>query len=409
MRAMDIPPPSDFPRLSRHGRLLDRGVVIPHPDSVFVDADVDPERIAPGVVLHPGTRLSGETLSIGPGCVIGGETPATVTDCQLGHDVALKGGFFHGAVFLDESGCGSSAHVRPGCLLEEEASIAHAVGLKQTILLPFVTLGSLINFCDVLMAGGTSRKDHGEVGSSFIHFNFTPHGDKATPTLIGDVPRGVLLDQPPVFLGGQGGLVGPVSVEFGVVQAAGSICREDMDCPGHLYRFAGPGETSAHPYVKGRVRDAERRLQANLRFIGNLFALRLWYGTFRKPLMSSDPYRERCRQAAAALLGQAAEDRVRQLDKWVRKLDEAHGEAGGDAGEALEVARRWPRMHEDLRRELAVESEAPALAQIAESHAEHAESVTAAVKGLNEEARETIFSRLNTEVQRALSIADRVQ
>ncbi|MCC5847333.1 MAG: UDP-N-acetylglucosamine pyrophosphorylase [Verrucomicrobia bacterium] len=406
---MDIPPPYEFPHIPHHAQLLDRGVVIPHPASVFIDSDVDQERIAPGVVLHPGTRLSGETLSIGPGCVIGGETPATVVDCQLGHDVALKGGFYQGSVFLDESGCGSSAHVRPGCLLEEEASIAHAVGLKQTILLPFVTLGSLINFCDVLMAGGTSRKDHGEVGSSFIHFNFTPHGDKATPTLIGDVPRGVLLDQPPVFLGGQGGIVGPVSVEFGVVQAAGSICREDMDCPGHLYRFAGAGQTSAQPYAKGRVRDAERRLQANLRYIGNLFALRLWYQTFRKPLMSADPYRERCRVAAVEVLREAAEERVRQLDKWVKKLDEAHGEAGGDAGEALEVARRWPLMHEALRLELEAESAAPALAKIAETHAEHAESVPLAVKGLNAEERKTIFSRLNTEVQRALSIADRAQ
>ncbi len=73
---------------------------------------------------------------------------------------------------------GLGAHVREGCLLEEEASGAHCVGLKQTILLPFVTLGSLVNFCDCLMAGGTSREDHSEVGSSYIHFNYTPDGDK---------------------------------------------------------------------------------------------------------------------------------------------------------------------------------------------------------------------------------------
>ena len=105
---------------------------------------------------------------------------------------------------------GPGAQVREGCLLEEEANGAHCVGLKQTILFPFVTLGSLINFCDCLMAGGTSRKDHSEVGSSYIHFNFTPDGDKTTASLFGDVPRGVMLDQPPIFLGGQGGAVGPV-------------------------------------------------------------------------------------------------------------------------------------------------------------------------------------------------------
>jgi UDP-N-acetylglucosamine/UDP-N-acetylgalactosamine diphosphorylase len=97
--------------------------------------------------------------------------------------------------------------------LEEEASGAHAVGLKQTIFLPFVTAGSLINFCDALIAGGTSRKDHSEIGSSYIHFNYTPHQDKATPSLIGDVPHGVMLDQPAIFLGGQGGLC-PCGIRF---------------------------------------------------------------------------------------------------------------------------------------------------------------------------------------------------
>ena len=35
-------------------------------------------------------------------------------------------------------------------------------------------------------------REHTEVGSRFIHFNFTPRGqsgDKATPSLIGDVAR----------------------------------------------------------------------------------------------------------------------------------------------------------------------------------------------------------------------------
>src|SRR6185436_10422934 len=114
---------------------------------------------------------------------------------------------------------------------EEEASTAHAVGLKQTILLSFVTLGSLINFCDLLMAGGTSREDHSEVGSGFIHFNFTPwgrSGDKATPSLIGDVTAGVFLRQPRIFLGGLSGIVGPQKVGFGSCTVAGQVLRREV-------------------------------------------------------------------------------------------------------------------------------------------------------------------------------------
>ncbi len=37
------------------------------------------------------------------------------------------------------------------------------MGLKQTILFPFVTLGSLISFCDCLMAGSSHSRDHSGV------------------------------------------------------------------------------------------------------------------------------------------------------------------------------------------------------------------------------------------------------
>jgi bifunctional UDP-N-acetylglucosamine pyrophosphorylase/glucosamine-1-phosphate N-acetyltransferase len=78
------------------------------------------------------------------------------------------------------------------------------------------------------MAGGSGRQNHSEVGSSYIHFNFTPDGDKTTPSLIGDVPRGVMLNQRPIFLGGQGGMVGPLRMGYGNVVAAGAILREDV-------------------------------------------------------------------------------------------------------------------------------------------------------------------------------------
>ena len=165
---------------------------------------------------------------------LGAEGPVTVDDCRLGPAVELKGGSFKKSVFLEKANMGLGAQVREACLLEEEANGAHCVGLKQTILFPFVTLGSLVNLCDCLMAGGTSRKDHSEVGSSYIHFNFTPDGDKTTPSLFGDVPRGVMLDQPAIFLGGQGGAVGPLRVGFGTVVAAGSVLRRDVLADGKL-------------------------------------------------------------------------------------------------------------------------------------------------------------------------------
>jgi UDP-N-acetylglucosamine/UDP-N-acetylgalactosamine diphosphorylase len=221
-------------------RLLDKGVAIPNPLSLDIADDVDVDRISgDGVTVHPGCRIHGSRTAISAGCTLGAVGPVVLEVWGLGPGVDLKGGYFKRSVFIEKANMGLGAQVREGCLLEEEANGAHCVGLKQTILFPFVTLGSLINFCDCLMAGGTSRKDHSEVGSSYIHFNYTPDGDKTTASLFGDVPRGVMLDQPPIFLGGQGGAVGPVRVNYGTVVAAGSTLRFDVAERNQLV-FASP-------------------------------------------------------------------------------------------------------------------------------------------------------------------------
>jgi len=299
---------------------IDRGVVIHCPESVEIDNAISPEQIAPGVVIHAGSRIRGDRTSIGPGCIIGAEAPSTVENCQLGYGVFLKGGFFTSATFLDNSEMGSGAHVRAGTLLEEQASAAHAVGLKQTIFMPFVTAGSLINFCDCLISGGTSRKNHSEIGSSYIHFNFTPRQDKATASLVGDVPRGVMLDQPPIFLGGQGGLVGPARIAYGTTIAAGAICRSDVLDENCLFIPGPPPMDGIKVFNQAPYRSIRRIVLNNLLYIGNLHALRAWYGTARKKYMSGDIYRKACWKGAVTQLEIGIAERIRQLQKFSEKL-----------------------------------------------------------------------------------------
>ncbi len=299
--------------------LLDQGVVIPAPHTVDVGPEVIPERIAKGVVIHAGCRLRGIETSIGPGCVLGAEQPLTLISSQLGHEVTLAGGSVEGATFLDQSSLGSGAHVRTGTLVEEQANGAHTVGLKQTILFPFVTLGSLINFCDCLMSGGTSRQNHSEVGSSYIHFNYTPHGDKATASLIGDVPRGVMLGQSPIFLGGQGGMVGPVRVQYGTVLAAGSICRQDVLVEGQLV-LPSSHAGGAVPFELGCYRDIRRIVTNSLSYLGNIRALQHWYREVRHLFMRSDPYRLACHVGALSRLDVVYQERVNRLDQLAGKM-----------------------------------------------------------------------------------------
>ncbi|MCX6998599.1 MAG: UDP-N-acetylglucosamine pyrophosphorylase [Kiritimatiellaeota bacterium] len=339
--------------------LLARGVILPCPATVQVDDDVPAERIAPGVVVHGGCRLRGAATSIGPGCVLGAEAPVTVEHCQLGRGVQLKGGFVSGATFLDGASLGSGAHVRPGTLFEEEASGAHAVGLKQTILMPFVTLGSLINFCDVLMAGGTDRKNHSEVGSSYVHFNFTPHQDKATASLLGDVPRGVMLDQPPIFLGGQGGLVGPGRIGFGSVIPAGLVWRGDAPEDGLLLQpetGAGTRAGPAQPFQAGAYKSVARLVRNNLLYLGNLRALEQWYRHVRRLFMNRDVWALACHAGALLRLREAVDERIRRLGElaaWMpRSLELARRSGAAGAAwlaEQEKLQRTWPALEAALR------------------------------------------------------------
>ncbi len=299
-------------------KLLNKGVVIPDPYNVYIGDEVDTGRISGnGVIIYPGCKIYGSSVLILDKVKIGHEGPVTLENCQVGNEVNLKGGFFKEAVFLKGASLGSGSHVREGTILEEEASVAHTVGLKQTILFPYVTLGSLINFCDCFMSGGTGRKDHSEVGSSYIHFNYTPAQDKATPSLIGDVPNGVMLKQKPIFLGGQGGLAGPCRLAFGTTVAAGTICRKDELRPGRLL-FGGPAKSGNMPFTPGDNRNIKRILTNNIVYISNLMALTCWYSHVRYQFISPE-FPEALLEGLKKRLDSAVSERLKRLKEFYEK------------------------------------------------------------------------------------------
>jgi len=320
--------------------LIHRGVTIHCPESVHIASDVDPERISrDGVVLHPGTRLRGPITLIGPGCVIGEEAPATLDDCALGKRVQFKGGYATKSALLDDVTVGSGAQIREGCLLEEHSSVAHCVGLKQTILMPYATLGSLINFCDAMLAGGTSRHDHSEVGSGFIHFNYTPGGTKATASMFGDVPHGVFVREHRIFLGGQAGVVGPLHVGYGAVVAAGSLLRDDV--PDDEFVVTGPHETTHRPAGPiGRPTAAKLTgvIDRNIDYIAQLRVLRLWYTSVRWAFCGRFRLGSLLNLESQAVIDRAIDERVKRLRELVATFEADQPASGHRMSDAAEAA-----------------------------------------------------------------------
>jgi len=301
-------------------QLINKGITIHNPLTLDIGDEVNVNRISSsGVTIYPGCRIYGEKTVISAGTTLGKEGPVTIDNCQLGPAVELKAGYFNKSVFFQKANMASGAHVREGCILEEEANGAHCVGLKQTILFPFVTLGSLINFCDCLMAGGTSRKDHSEVGSSYIHFNFTPDGNKTTPSLFGDVPRGVMLNQPAIFLGGQGGVVGPARLGYGTVVAAGSVVRDDVPEDRKLV-IARSHPGGVKDFVAHAYKNLSRIVGNNVIYLANLAALEQWYRHIRQPFFSRQEFGALIFAGAVEKLAIAKTERLSRLKALVEKV-----------------------------------------------------------------------------------------
>ena len=171
------------------------------------------------------------------------------------------------------------------------------------------------------MAGGTSRENHSEVGSSYIHFNYTPNQDKATASLMGDVPNGVMLNQNPIFLGGQGGLVGPCRISYGTLIAAGSVYRKDQLKPDRLV-FEGGGRGGSVPYSTGIYRNVKRQANNNIVYLANLVALMAWYTHIRRQFIG-DRFPQALYEGLIDTLHLAISERIKRFTAFCEKLKES--------------------------------------------------------------------------------------
>jgi|SRR5208337_1774366 len=303
----------DHGNRTRLSWLAQNGVKVWGPERVYVSEDVRLNRISAGAVLMNAT-ITGATTFIGARAQIGISGLARIHEAQIGPHVVLGAGSYENCVLLDGSKARGFAEFRQGTVLEEEAETGHNVALKNTVLTAGVVAGSLINFCDVLLTGGSSRNDHSEVGSGSVHFNFDPRGDKFG-SLMGDT-TGCLLRSRRIFVGGNSGVVAPVHLAFGVVVAAGSIVRKDVAAN---QLSAGDIRGQSGDYDPDRYFDLSRKFCTTANLVGNLHALRAWYQKVRLP--HSESADKPLYVAADGELNRHIRHRVNELAKVIGKLD----------------------------------------------------------------------------------------
>jgi len=95
-----------------------------------------------------------------------------------------------------------------------------------------------------------------------------------------------MLNQPPIFLGGQGGMVGPIRLGYGNVVAAGSILRKD--CPqDHQLIFDMQQIRGIRNFKPAAYPNLRRILENNILYLANINALQAWYKNIRKPFFEA--------------------------------------------------------------------------------------------------------------------------
>jgi UDP-N-acetylglucosamine/UDP-N-acetylgalactosamine diphosphorylase len=130
-----------------------------------------------------------------------------------------------------------------------------------------------------------------------------------------------MLNQRPIFLGGQGGIVGPCRLEFGTIVAAGSICRKDELRSGRLL-LEVPRTGGNMPFVPGMYRNVKRIVVNNIVYIANLVALHHWYRHVRAQFVAED-FPAALFDALKEKLDMIIDERTARLDTFRQKMPES--------------------------------------------------------------------------------------
>lgn len=325
--------------------LENRGVHLPCPEQVCIHRDVPLENIESGATLHPFSRLSGsqtrilqnaeigprgavtiENSVVGSHSIIGNQGPVTLVDTWTGPKTIMGMGTAEQSVFLgketmaNDFTTGVGFRVRKGSLYEEDASSAQHTDTKMTILFPWVTLGSNVNLCDLMLTGGTSPNlgDFTEVGSGTIHFNFTIRGDKATASLFGNVPDGAFLKEERLFIGGNNSILGPLQADFGAFTAAGIRAAGELKQGLNLGRGLPIGHMDYEPKVFSKV---TKVIQKQVHYIGQLVALYHWYREVRAYIAQTSPEKKALYQAGQETVRLNIHERISHIGKVIGALD----------------------------------------------------------------------------------------
>lgn len=181
------------------------GVTILQPEMVRIEKGV---KIGRDTVIHPGCILEGNTV-VGENCHIGPYT--RIIDTSVGNDVQIRlSCLIDQARIDDKATVGPFAHLRPGSVIQAEATVGNFVEVKKS------TVGKGAKVCHLSYVGDAEVGEHANLGAGTITCNYD--GKTKHKTVIGKE----------AFVGSGSQLVAPVTVGENAVIGAGATIRKNV-------------------------------------------------------------------------------------------------------------------------------------------------------------------------------------
>ncbi len=189
----------------RREELMDSGVTLMDPSSVYVDADVT---IGPDSVIHPCVTLCGKT-EIGTDCVV--ESGTYIMNSRVGDRVKILQGCRLDRVSVDDdTSIGPMAHLRPETAIGKHARIGNFVEVKKTVVGDGTKAAHLTYLGDSVIGKDVN------IGCGTITCNYD--GKRKHRTTIHDR----------CFIGSDVQFVAPVEIGAGSVIGAGSTITRNV-------------------------------------------------------------------------------------------------------------------------------------------------------------------------------------
>ena len=235
--ANTIPEMMDLDRAMRMEiarRHMLNGVVIQRPGTTVIDATVE---IGPDTIIEPFAQLLGET-KIGSGSRV--RSFSVLENCTIGDNVTIRQScVITGSQIGNGAIVGPFTHVRPGCVIGDQAHLGNFVEAKNVRMGKGAKANHLTYLGDAEIGSGSN------IGAGTITCNYD--GQLKHRTIIGDG----------VFIGSDSTLVAPLVIGDGAYVAAASCITEDV--PEDALALGRPQQTVKPGWAARRRAQLESR------------------------------------------------------------------------------------------------------------------------------------------------------